>query len=115
MKIFTKKNVAAAIKDVEREEAKRKRKKTPKMTKEQIATVLGDDKALTREWMSHATYLILKEFLEKEQARFHEEFVNASYMIGDYKWDKSGTQPKLVKTPKWAGEANECLHKFFRQ
>lgn len=113
-KVFTKKNVAAAIKDVEREEAKRMKKKTPKMTKEQVATVLGDDKALTKEWMSHATFLFLKGVLEKEIDQAHQEFVEANSMLDDYDWNKSGV--KWIKRPKNAPDmtaAREKLWKYF--
>ena len=89
-----------------------KKKFPPKMTKEQIATVLGDNKP-TREWMSHATYLILKEFLEKQQTKAHEEFVMASYMLGEHKWDKSQVHPECLKISKESRKAADNLYQYY--
>jgi hypothetical protein len=105
MKIFTKNREA--------EDKARMKRRLPKMTKEQIATVLGDDKP-TREWMSHATYLILKDFIEKQQAKAHEEFVMASGMLGKYKWDKYHIHPEYVKGSGVSQEASEELYYFYQ-
>ena len=87
-------------------------KKPPKLTENQKKIILGDEP--TREWMSHATYLILKDFIEKQQTKAHEEFVIASYMLGEHEWNKSNVHPTYINDRKTSKIAREDLYKYYR-